>query len=753
MNIARCFHRNLIGRLILILILMCLQADIAQTDDDLARSWPFVHPEDSFKSTALLDLRSLNEDVAGQSGFVHLSYDGSSFVRGDNALIRFWACGTDEFHKPDSELASHARFLAKIGVNMIRLHAQIAPIGDAPALTDVNQKEIDDIWRAVAAFKKQGIYVTISPYWANDKPAAKWGLTGYDKTSDLWGLLFFNETLQQGYKAWVRKLYCNINPYTGIPLSQDPAVAIIQVQNEDGMFFWTMQAIAPPQKVYLGKKFALWLRAKYGSLTAASVAWDRFGIREDNFADETVGIMLVWEWTQPQSGGKAKRLADQLEFFAHIQRDFYADMARFYRTELGCKQLINGSNWVTADPVRLGDVERYTNTAGDVLAVNRYFDGIHIGKNNGWRIDPGDHFTNKPAVLNPLALPTNLKQAVGHPMIITESSWVNPLDYQSEGPFLIAAYESLTGVAGFYWFSATAAQYDENPYYSFLEISGQHPFRKWSCSTPPLMGNFPAAALLYRKGYVKRGDSVIVEQRPLTDLWQQKIPLIAEDPTFDPNRNTGDAAASSGIVTGADPLAFLVGPVRVNYGGEKTVTKSSDLSSYINRGKKMVKSNTGQISLDYGLGLCTLDAPSAQGVSGFIKNAGTIHLSSVDLTSSNDHLSVLVVAMDDQPIAQSRKILVQIGTRARPTGWVETADVFKGSDTETEYHGMKILNTGHLPFRMASAQGTVSVHNAALTRATVLDTGGYPIREMPVKAESGQVKFNLPTDAMYLILQ
>ena len=58
-------------------------------------------------------------------------------------------------------------------------------------------------------------------------------------------------------------------------------------------------------------------------------------------------------------------------------------------------------------------------------------------------------------MLNPRELPTNLKQVVGHPMIITESSWVNPLAFQSEGPFLVAVYQSLTGVDAFYWFTPT----------------------------------------------------------------------------------------------------------------------------------------------------------------------------------------------------------------------------------------------------------------------------------------------------------
>ena len=45
------------------------------------------------------------------------------------------------------------------------------------------------------------------------------------------------------YKSWLRRLYTEPNPYTGIPLKDDPAVAIIQIQNEDSLLFYTEQQI------------------------------------------------------------------------------------------------------------------------------------------------------------------------------------------------------------------------------------------------------------------------------------------------------------------------------------------------------------------------------------------------------------------------------------------------------------------------------------------------------------------------------
>ena len=203
----------------------------------------------------------------------------------------------------------------------------------------------------------------------------------------------------------------------------------------------------PAQKAELAGKFAAWLVEKYGTLDAVEEAWEGARTRTTTSPPARLGLLDMYPMTIPQAGGMARRVADQVAFFAATQRDFYAQMVAFYRKDLGCGQLINASNWRTANQTLLDDSERWAYAATDVIAVNRYYNGgVHLGPNDGWRIDPGDKFTQHSALLNPRELPTNLKQVVGRPMIVTESSWVSPLAFQSEGPFLVAVYQSLTGV-------------------------------------------------------------------------------------------------------------------------------------------------------------------------------------------------------------------------------------------------------------------------------------------------------------------
>ena len=174
------------------------------------------------------------------------------------------------------------------------------------------------------------------------------------------------------------------------------------------------------------------------------------------------------------TGGLKKRLDDQLQFFAETMYRFNAEIARYLREELGCQQLINAGNWKTADSIRLNDAERWSYTANEVLAVNTYYSPVHIGPDRGWRIDKGDQFEDVSVLLNPRPFPLNIKQVAGHPMMITETHWVPPLGYQSEAPFLAAAYQSLTGVDAVFWFATGEARVVEpGPRRVGLGLAGQ----------------------------------------------------------------------------------------------------------------------------------------------------------------------------------------------------------------------------------------------------------------------------------------
>ena len=114
---------------------------------DPAQAWNFTPEPDRFSPQALLDLRYLNEAVAGQSGFIRRSDNGQDFVTGAGQPIRFWAVNTEIWKSKPSAMAEHARFLAKRGVNMVRWHGQIPSSNPKDGLNAINLTARDQLWQ------------------------------------------------------------------------------------------------------------------------------------------------------------------------------------------------------------------------------------------------------------------------------------------------------------------------------------------------------------------------------------------------------------------------------------------------------------------------------------------------------------------------------------------------------------------------------------------------------------------------------
>jgi hypothetical protein len=702
-----------------------------------------AHPFDpgSDASKSVLDLRSLNEKEAGQSGFLKRGPSGDRFLLGDGTPVRLWAVNANISGFDDKQLDQNARWLARMGVNMVRLSgATFQSKAPGSKVTDIAEESRKQAWRIVAALKKQGIYTTIHPYWGAGSGAdlTHWQIDGYTGQDHPWGLLFFNQQLERGYRAWLKEVLSPPNPYTGIPLAKDPAVGVFILQNEDSLLWWSTQAIKPQQRAVLASCFAGWLKARYGSLQEALKAWDGDTLKDDRLAEGVVGLYDLYAMTVPQAGGKGQRIADQYRFLVETMRRFNAETAAYLRSELGCKALVCAGNWRTAHDETMLDAERWSYTAAEVVAKNHYFNAIHLGGASGWAVNKGDLYADQTVLLAPWTLPVNMKQIAGHPNVITESTWTNPNLYQSEAAFLVAAYGSLTGLDGFYWFAVNGPQYV------------QPPMPKFPVSQPMIGGLFPAAALLYRKGYVQQAKPVVQEERSLAELWQRKPPVIAEGQAFDPNRDAVNRSGKLAAGTKADPLAFLAGRVEVRPDGDAAKTVIADLSNCLDAKNKVIRSSTGELVWNYQLGLCTVNAPKAQGACGFLKRAGTIKLADVQIDSADVYASVLVVPLDDLPLKESKRVLVQVGTTARPTGWKTEPAIMRptGVDADCE----RIVDRGRAPWLIANAHLTLRIANAALGKAVLLDGSGCPVRDVALNRDGAAAVAKVPSETMYLIL-
>lgn len=712
-------------------------------------SWAFTPEPDAFATNALLDLRGLNEPVAGEHGFVGLSADGESFLRGDGQPIRFWAAGLRTTYRAPSleEMRRRARFLAKRGVNLVRIFAMLPPDKPGTPVTEVNERELDAVFRLVAACKESGIYTVVCGYWGtHTKRQPGWELMDSGR-DNLGGLVYIDPRAREAYRHWMRALLDRPNPHTGLRLADDPSVAIVQLQNEDNLLWWDFAGIKGEALESLRREYADFLRKKHGSLENAFAAWQGYaaGFPPDDRAAGLPGFLHIWDLTRDGTDQKSSlpgfsaRSADQLEFIARLMRRFNEETILWMRNDLRVKSLINCGNWQTIDMTATQDAQYWADSAGEVMARNAYAGGRHVGINNGWQILVGHRYEDKSMLLDPRALPTNVRQTAGRPFFLPEVLWSQPGLFQAESALLMAAQQSIGGVDAGCWFSNYPDEW---------AVGGDV---KWTFSTPMQMGMFPAAALIHRLGMLKPAAPAVVDARPLDRVWARTTPLTSEDPGFDPNRHANIPKTSSRGETDVDPLAYLAGGVRVVFGGDPAQSSVVDLAPYIDAKAKTVRAITGEAALDYGTGVFRIDAPLAQGAVGFLGAAGPQRLGAMRIDCRAPYAAVVAVSLDGKPLRETSRALVQVGTVARPTGWRTRPArlMIRGDWTPCR----RIVSLGAAPWRIGSIGGTIEIANPGLTSAVALDPNGMPMdAPVTVRQTADGVSMDIPNGTLYVLL-
>jgi hypothetical protein len=708
-------------------------------------TWDFQPSTDDFSSASLLDLRHLNEQTAGEKGFVQLDGNGG-LTYGDGSPARFWCISSDYAERGASlaDVEHHNRWLAKRGVNMVRFHGDFTGSQSNP-LNISNTSERDGLFKQVAAGKKYGVYTCLS-FWfiLPCESQSSWDIAGYDGET-VFALLFFNENLQRYYKNWARQVLTTTNPYTGITLANDPGLAIIEFVNEDSFLFGTMDGIKPEQRAILQRIYAEWLVAKHGSLPNAVSSWGNATHPSDDIDGGEIYLLPLQSLCGVLTGDRDKRLQDQLEFYTTKMRAFYDDMMVFFRDSLGCGQILSANTWKVYNTLKLFDAERYAYTATQMVGNNHYFSQYHWDENGnqGWAITNGDRFDNESVLWNPRTFPFNMKQPQGLPCFLTEGLWVPPINWHSEAPFLAAAYQSLTGVDGCFWFNA-----GEREWYQPQSANGYLPsLGKWVSQTPSLFGGFPAAALVYRNHYVQQGPPAVFEHRSLESIWKRENPVIAEDAGYDPNRDA-QPPAGSGISGTVSPYAYQVGPVVVQYDSDPALSSAMDMSSLVDTVNKRVTSATGELHWDWARGVCTMNSPYAQGATGFLGAYGTVELADVRIQSTDFYATVSVVSRYGGPIAQAGYVLAQVGTSERPTNWAQTRISLGGGDSAYE-----VTSYGEAPWKVRRSNVQVQLRNSTVTEAVVLDMNGMPVSTQPLTSDNGWVQITVPGDRMYALFR
>ncbi len=196
--------------------------------------------------------------------------------------------GSANFSRPE-DAVKFAAHLHKLGINCVRLHHMDAPWAspnifgqdrDNYTLSNAqtSPQSLDLLDSTVAALKKNGVYVNLNLHVARFAMAAD-GFPDAEKLPEMGKVVaYFDPQFIAMQKEYARQLLLHRNPYTGLKWADDPALAVVEINNEDTLVgqAWSgvLQAMPPRYRTTLSEGWNKFLKARYTSTAALRTAWN-----------------------------------------------------------------------------------------------------------------------------------------------------------------------------------------------------------------------------------------------------------------------------------------------------------------------------------------------------------------------------------------------------------------------------------------------------------------------------------------------
>jgi len=679
-------------------------------------SWYALPASGTDTDSSVIGMENWLDAPAGKHGIVKQVSDHFEFA--DGTPVKFWGLNVaaGAAYPPKNQAETAAARYAKYGVNCIRFNQFIISwggFGDKEDSTKFIPEKLDQMDYYVAKLKEHGIYYTWMHTWNFTlHPADKSKLLAYDEIvknlpgGNTYGLIQVAPDVQDLQIEMLTNLLKHENPYTGLTYAEDPALAYLEVMNEDNIFFWAMDGAlqkCPTYKRKLEERYAAWLKEKYKTQEAWRAAW---GIKDETAQIEAAmpvqtnpGLLgpesLAAKKNNP---GELERMLDGAQFLHGEQNAYYSKIMKAARAA-GYKGPWTGSGWWS--PAML---PQYLTLKSDAMCglVDRhnYFGGGGTEMFTSMLTQPGSGY-----------LGTGLQQVAGHPFGISEWTHVYPNVYGAEGTPIYAVYGM--GLQG--W--DTSFQFQSFSRAGYDPIVGNLPFGVWNAEQPCHIGQYPVLARMIYRGDVKEGEAVSVRRVSDKNL---------ATGTFDFNEQTVGSGDIKDYSSSVPREALAAGRVLVEFTGDKEeATTLPELSKY-KLADKVIQSNTKQLVWDYsGKGFILINTPGTKGVVGFTPDAPH-KLDNVTVTIHNPFASVLVTALEkDKTLANCKHALVSVIARASNTGF----SYFTLNNN--------IIDNGKAPILLEPIQARIGITGRRIAAVNVLDFDGVSQPNKTVKVDSG----------------
>ena len=682
--------------------------------------FPLLADDDTFAADSVIDMTNLTEAPAGKYGPIIAKGSELVLTNKPNQPIKLWGLNssveTSKNHTHEYQI-QRIRYLRKFGINYLREHTVFDNVSTNGKI-DPKKLDAYDWW--FAELKRAGIYSNWSLFYHFPLSAAE----GYDAAlfaelpeagekgsglRDAYGFICFSEDLWRIRNKVMVELLNHKNPYTGMKYADDPALAVVEMQNEDSVFFHNpLSALAgantktPLHAKLLRQKWAAWVKAKYATDEGVKKAWGK--LDGESLANGELALMAPWELgmagPEGKFGGQLKRAGDYIEFLHALTRGLYMDCEKVIRST-GYKSLTITTNWLAGNASSdFANIE--ADTVGSIIDRHNYAGGGVGGHGIGEGAIYADSHLGKPGQY---LFSIGMKQVGNKPFSMTEWTMCPPNQWKLECAPLFAFYGmGLQGWDASNHFAQTGSRFGD----------GWPEMRSYASDTPHYMGQFPALAFALHHGHIKESPPVAERFVDKTKLFSGKTPVLQD------YHNGTDFQKAPG---GTPVEVFAIGRVTLDFkeGKDRTV----DFDQFWKKSEKTITSETGELVWDYGNERVQLRGPKTQALLGRYEGTST-DLPSVRVTEvKTPMMSLIFTPLDDQPLAGSKRILITAMARDKQTGARYSDD------------GTKLIAAGTAPLLMEPVQAKIKFSGAKLSSVKPCDHYGAPIpgKSVPVATD------------------
>jgi hypothetical protein len=693
------------------------------------------------------DVRFVHDGPAGSHGFIS-AHDGHLY-RADGKRFRCWGFNLTGWTVGGEELPSHkdaetyANALARMGVNCVRMHFLDRPDtatnprneggslgpnagpfthgprglirGDLNDSQHFNPERLERLDYWFNELKKNGIYIDFNLNVGrifkpgDNVPDVK--LVGNAKA-----YTYFGPELVALQKDYARQLLTHVNQYTGVRYADDPAVAIVEVVNENSLLeFWQRNWLRGEREE--GKpNFQLDMTPHYQALlvgmyndwlaknrTPAQIA------QLHTMAGVATGQPIPFMRRGDHPDAPRLRLDAELMFLTQVEVDFHADMQKFLRTEVGVKSVITPM----ADHTYFIANQPLMRTAMKSAVMDQHVYWQHpaiYGKRN------------EPMVNSPeLSIIQKLSRSavVGKPLTVSEVNEPYPSEYGAEMIPILASYAAFQDWDGIF-------------FYTFeTKISGE-----WKPAIadhfdmtldPVKMAQMPAGAMIFLRGDVSAAKKVLTRSYSTDQISEAARLPRGEMPFYTPGFDKMIPLTHGSRVSCLDCKPSLPAPLPA---ANPIVSDTGELAWRTNDGKD---------------GLVSVDTPRSQALVGFITANAKVQTRNLSADISNRFAVITLSSLDGKPLNLSNLMLLTTTSKDENTG------------TEWDARRANLTNWGTAPTLIEPVTGWIQLKDlegAIDVSAQPLDGAARPTGA-PIKGkmiEPGwEIAVGTPATTTYLI--